>query len=125
ESLLGKRKSEDVLARFHLTVRAIMPEHGLGRFTLRPGPAPPANVFVPLRLLQDKFDPEKKKAPLAGRVNALLVSGVSGSLPEALRRQQALADWNLELRTPVDRARDWFKLLAGRGDNPDARLREF
>src|SRR5262249_3431716 len=96
ESLLGNRKSEDVLSRLHLTVRAILPEHGLGAFMLRPGPAPAANVFVPLRLLQDKYDPEKKKAPLAGRVNALFVSGVTGSLREALRRYQSLADWNLE-----------------------------
>jgi ABC-type lipoprotein release transport system permease subunit len=118
ESLLGKRKSEDVLSRFDVTVRAVLPESGLGRFTLRPGPAPPLNAYVPLRLIQDRYDPEKRKAPLAGRVNALFVSGVDGSLATGVALNLTLDDWGLTLRTPADRARDWFQLLLGHGDAP-------
>src|SRR5436309_2371672 len=64
ETLVGKRKTEDVLSKLEVTVRAVLPDHGLGRFTLRPGPEPPANAFVPLRLLQEMADPDAGKKPL-------------------------------------------------------------
>jgi ABC-type lipoprotein release transport system permease subunit len=127
ETLIGKRKNEDVLSRLSITVRAILPDHGLGRFALRPGPAPPLNAFVPLKVLQERRDSEGK-APLFGRVNVLLAGGAQGSLSAALRERLTLDDWNLELTTPEQRARELFKLLAGdEYHRPDRRdtLRRF
>jgi putative ABC transport system permease protein len=127
ETLIGRRKHEEVLTRLDVTVRAVLPDHGLGRLSLRPGPAPPVNAFVPLRLLQERKD-QSDKTPLHGRVNALLVSGVEGSLPAALRQHLTLDDWNLELRTPEERARALVRLLAGGEDqwpNWQGKLRRY
>jgi len=147
ETLLGKRQTEDVLFQLEVTVRTILPDTGMGRFTLRPGPAPPLNAFVPLRLLQDQYDSDKSKYPFKGRINALLVGGATGWLAEAtsddrnlglrapknpelperrledpLAKYLTLDDWNLVLRTPPERARDLFKLLAaGEDQRPDWR----
>jgi ABC-type lipoprotein release transport system permease subunit len=112
EILLGKRKNADVLAEpLEVTVESVLADEGMARFTLRPGPATPLNAFVPLRLLQDKRDPPNPPK-LKGRINALLVGDVKGSLRQALVRSLTLPDWNLTLRTPDDRARDWALLLA-------------
>ena len=109
-------QSDDVLSRLEVTVKAVLPGTGMGRFTLRPGPEPPLNAFVPLRLLQDQYDADKNKFPLKGHVNALLAGGVKSSLADALREHLTLADWGLALRTPADRARELFKMLAAGED---------
>jgi ABC-type antimicrobial peptide transport system permease subunit len=114
ESLLGNRKSSDVLSELEVTVAQILADQGMARFTLRPGPAVPLNAFVPLRLIQDKYDSGK----LHGRINALLVGEATGSVQKALAKHVTLSDWNLTLRTPEDRARDWALLLA-QNRNPD------
>jgi ABC-type antimicrobial peptide transport system permease subunit len=120
ETLIGKRKSDDVLTRLEVTVKAIVPDTGMGCFTLRPSPAPPLNAFVPLGLIQGQYDAEKKKYPLKGRVNALLVGGAKSELAGALSEHLTLDDWNLVLRTPADRARELFRLLAaGEDRRPD------
>jgi ABC-type lipoprotein release transport system permease subunit len=119
ETLVGRRKPEDVLSRLDVTVQAVLPDQGLAHFTLRPGPAPPANAFVPLRLMQERKD-NGGKTPLTARINAILVAGAEVSLSDALRRSLTLDDWGLELRTPEDRAHEQFKLLSGGdADRPD------
>jgi putative ABC transport system permease protein len=115
ETLAGKRKNEDVLSRLIVPVRAILPDRGLGRFTLRPGPEPPLNAFVPLKVLQERRD-SSGKAPLYGRVNALLAAGAQDSLSAALRQGLTLDDWNLELSTPEQRARELYQVLAAGED---------
>ena len=83
---------------------------------------PPLNAFVPLRLLQDRYDSEKKTAPLKGRINALLVGDATGSLGKALEEHLTLDDWNMLLGTPAARARDLFEpLAAGEDRRPDWR----
>jgi ABC-type lipoprotein release transport system permease subunit len=116
ETLLGRRATDDVLSRLVVTVKAILPETGMGRFTLRPSPEPPLNAFVPLGLIQGIFDADKNTYPLKGRCNAMLAGGAKASLAGALREHLTLDDWNLSLRTPADRARDLFKLLAAGED---------
>src|SRR5262249_57876377 len=69
ESLLGRRKTEDVVNDLTVTVRAILPDTGLGRFSLKPDPAAPRNAFVPLAFLQKELD-------LKGRINAILAGKV-------------------------------------------------
>ncbi|MCI0381397.1 MAG: FtsX-like permease family protein [Gemmataceae bacterium] len=104
ESLLGKRNAEDVLLALEVKVRAVLPEQGLGRFSLKLNPAPPRNAFVPLRFLQEKLG-------LAGRANAILLGHVQPGLQEAVKKNLTLDDWNLKVTTPADRARAWAKFL--------------
>jgi ABC-type lipoprotein release transport system permease subunit len=123
EALLGNRQNKDVLAEaLEVKVEAILPDTGMARFTLRPGPSVPLNAFVPLRLLQERHDPPKLK----GRINALFVGGVKGPLQEALAGHLDLSDWNLNLRTPEDRGWEWARLLAENRklENPQDTIRK-
>lgn len=104
ETLLGKRKSEDVLESISLKVRAILPDEGMARFTLKPTPEPVRNAFVPLRFLQEKLE-------IPGRANAVLLGGVTENLAYKLKQHLQPADWNLQVRTPEDRARAFVKVL--------------
>jgi putative ABC transport system permease protein len=116
ESLLGQRDTERVLSRMEVTVAAVLPDSGMGRFTLRPSPSPALNAFVPLRLVQDRYDPDTKKAPFKGRANTFLVGGAETALAAPLHANLTLDDWGLVLRTPAERGRDWAALLAGRAE---------
>jgi putative ABC transport system permease protein len=104
ETLLGKRKSQETTKPLTLTVRAIVPDRGVGRFTLKPSPEPPRNAFVPLGYLQ-------RELVLGGRANALLATRPTESLPDALRRHLTLSDWGIKLVTPNDRAAALVRLL--------------
>ncbi len=104
ESLLGKRKVEDVLQSLVVKVRAIRPDAGMARFSLKPSPEPVRNAFVPLGFLQEKLE-------LAGRANAVLVAGARQPLQQELAKLLTLDDWNLRLRTPEDRARSFVRYL--------------
>jgi putative ABC transport system permease protein len=116
ETLLGKRKSDDVVAALTVKVAEILPDRGLGRFNLQPTPAPARNVFVPRGFLQDRLN-------LAGKVNAVFLRNLRGgkkSLPDynkLLSQELTLADWGLKLLSPDDRARDLVKFLDPRNDD--------
>jgi putative ABC transport system permease protein len=110
ESLLGKRRSDDVLETLNVTVKRIVPNEGLGRFSLKPSPLPALNAFVPLGWLQAKLDQP-------GKANALLVQGADVSLPTALAKKLTLDDWGLRLRTPADRATSLVKFLDPRSND--------
>ncbi len=69
DSVFG-RKTATVETR-RLTVIAIIPTAGLGRFGLRPNQQLPANAFTSLSTLQSLLDRR-------GRVNAILVTGKQG-----------------------------------------------
>ncbi|MBM4070929.1 MAG: ABC transporter permease [Planctomycetes bacterium] len=104
ESLLGKRKAEDVLEALTVTVRAIRPDDGMARFSLKPSPEPVRNAFVPLGFLQEKLEQP-------GRANAILAGGAGDTLQTALAKKLTLEDWGLRLRTPEDRARAFVRYL--------------
>ncbi len=112
ETILGKR--DDVVQSINITVKAILPDAGMARFTLRPSPAPVRNAFVPLRFLQ-------KELKLESKANAILVGQANASLQENLARSLTLEDWDLKLRTPADRARSLLRFLDPR--NKDSVLR--
>ncbi len=109
ESLLGKRRSRDVLQAIELTVRQVVPDTGLGSFGLRPTPEPSRNAFVPLRRLQAELG-------LAGEANTLLVAGADAELAGALGSHLTLQDWGLRLRSPEDRALAFMRYLAPNDD---------
>ena len=104
ETLLGRRDAGDVLDELKVLVRAVIPNKGLGRFSLNPNPATPRNAFVPLGLLQKKLQQDK-------RVNALLVGGEAPGLEEKLRENLTLEDWGLTLHTPESRTQSLFDKL--------------
>jgi ABC-type lipoprotein release transport system permease subunit len=114
ESLLGKRKTSDVLAALEVKVRQVLPDTGLARFSLKPTPEAARNVFVPLRFLQSELD-------VANKVNALLVADASPRLADTLRAKLTLDDWGLRLRTPQDRAIALVNYLAP--NDQEGRLR--
>ncbi len=66
ESALG-RKSETVQSQ-PVTVGAVIPAQGLGRFSLRPSQQAPMNAYVSLDWLADRLDQP-------GRASAILVAG--------------------------------------------------
>jgi ABC-type lipoprotein release transport system permease subunit len=104
ESPLGRRDASDVLADWQLKVEVILPQGGLGNFTLNPSPAPPHNAFVSLASLQNKLG-------LGGRINTIVAAGPSARLQQSLRDHLTLADWGLVLHTPQSRVADLFARL--------------
>lgn len=110
EMLLGERKIEEVAQPVRVKVRGIVPEDGMGRFSLRPTPEPVRNAFVPMRFLQKKLD-------LAGRANALLAAApksdglAADHMRPAVEKHLTLEDWNLRWRSPRDRADGLIRYL--------------
>jgi ABC-type antimicrobial peptide transport system permease subunit len=104
ETILGNRKAEEMRVALKVKVRAIVPDEGMGRFSLKPTPEPVRNAFVPLRVLQKKLD-------LAGRANALLASGAKPEVGKHL----TLDDWGLRWRLPQDRAEALLHFLDPQG----------
>jgi ABC-type lipoprotein release transport system permease subunit len=85
---------EDVSLSMRLTIGGIVPDAGLGRFSLEANQSAPLTVFLPLGLLQEKLG-------LAGKANLLLVSAPSGDvagLSERLRGVVVPADMGLATR---------------------------
>jgi putative ABC transport system permease protein len=112
ETLLGKRRRDDVLQTIDVKVQGIADDR-MARFTLRPTPEPALNAFVPLAFLQEQL-------ALAGKVNAaLLGASTHGGVawPKVLEENLTLADWGLMLTSPADRARAFVKLLDPRNDD--------
>ncbi len=112
ETLLGKRKSDQVLETVRVKVREILPDRGLARFNLQPSPEIARNLFVPIRFLQDRLE-------LSGKANGLLASSPQtpgAELNKKLTSALKLEDWGLKLRTPAERAKSAFRFLDPRND---------
>ena len=85
---------EDFSAALRMTVRAIIPDSGPGRFGLQVSQIAPFNIFVPIERLQERLE-------LSGRANMLLMGGDAAldasNANSALREHWKLADADLEL----------------------------
>ena len=107
ESLFGSKELQDVIRTMRLTVAYILPNHGIGRFGLRPHQSQPYNLFAPLPVLQQALDQ-------AGKANALFATkksdrsepGEEADLTNALAEVTSLADRGLKI---VDKA-DYFAI---------------
>ncbi len=95
QTLLGNR--QDTLASMRLTVSTVIPNAGLGRFSINPGEHQTANGWIPIRTLQKKL-----KTP--SRVNTILVRARGHTQPpkaslwnNALKASLALEDLGLTL----------------------------
>lgn len=85
---------DDATLRLRVTVKAVIPDLGFGRFSLQANQVPPYNAFVALPALQ-------KLAGTGSRANLLLLGGEESTLEAAdaaLRKHWKLADAELELR---------------------------
>jgi putative ABC transport system permease protein len=91
DSLLARK--DNTIARARLTVVAIVPAEGLGRFSLRPEQQDPLNAYVSLNWFQGRLDQE-------GRVNALFVGQRPGSTPS----EQDEADLRAALHPKIEDA---------------------
>ena len=104
DSVMGRRN--EVVATAPLTVAAVIPSSGVGRFGLQANQQLPRNAFVPLATLQ-------RALKLAGRANAMFVAGQNpAALQTRLRQSLTLADLDLQLR--VHAARGCVSLESGR-----------
>lgn len=116
ETLLGERRADSVIVKMAVTVKRVMPDEGMARFSLKPTPEPVRNAFVPIRYLQ-------KQLETPGQINALLVARARPTLQADLQKQLTLDDWGLRFRSPEDRAEVFFRLLQGKSNEPQ--LKEF
>jgi ABC-type lipoprotein release transport system permease subunit len=94
ETLMGEKDPNDLLGSMRLTVTAVIPDRGLGRFGLTPRQETPRNAFVSLERLQ-------RSLGLRGRVNAMFVASdddAASDLREALRQGLTLEDLGLVVR---------------------------
>ena len=101
ESVHGRK--EDLGRTLRLTVRAVASTEDMGQFSLEAQQGDVRAVFVPLSQLQDELD-------VGNRVNTILVAEAEGdgdgavaALEGLIRREAALADVGLNVRTLADR----------------------
>jgi ABC-type antimicrobial peptide transport system permease subunit len=87
DSPLG-RKSGNIASR-RLRVAGIVPDAGLGRFSLNPSQQAPRNLYVPLEELQSLL--RRPGSPAARLANCLLVAGKRADTAADPRAEEALA----------------------------------
>lgn len=82
ETLMGETDPEDLLGRLRLVLTGVIPDRGIGRFSLAPHQQKPHNVFVDLKELQ-------RARKLTGEVNGLFAVEASEAKfkPDALLRR--------------------------------------
>lgn len=91
ESLMGNRDPADQVQTVRLELTRVLPNEGVGRFSLSPKQSLPVNAFVSLKALQRALEME-------GRVNALLAGGSGlAELESALVSVLQLSDLGLKL----------------------------
>lgn len=78
ESLLGDKDAEDALTTRRFTVARVVPDRGVGGFSLAPSQSQPRNAFVSLAGLQEILEQE-------GKANALLSAGATPVLRGSLK----------------------------------------
>ncbi|MEW4563995.1 FtsX-like permease family protein [Bremerella sp. JC770] len=89
DSPLG-RKTAETQSLPRLTVKAVIPAEGLGRFGMHPTQQLPMNAYASRAALQDALEQDD-------RVNAVLVSHPDGQTLDLSKLFLTLADYNFEL----------------------------
>ena len=98
ETLMSSSDTEEVVRELRLTVTSVLPDLGIGRFSLRPSQELPLLAFVDLETLQGAIERD-------GLVNTLLVAASEKGdaearldvLQQSLRSSLALEDLGLEI----------------------------
>ncbi len=78
ETLMGDKDAEDALVTRRFTVARVIPNRGVGGFSLAPSQSQPRNAFVSLAGLQEVLDQK-------GKANALLAAGPAPDPRKAVR----------------------------------------
>jgi len=111
-SMFGRRKPEETVDRISVTVGCVIPDEGVGRFSLRSDRLRPRNLYVSLGWFAKRLRRE-------GRANVLLVAGRKtgeaegrgGTLSMLLDGAVALDDYGLRL---LERRREGILWLESR-----------
>lgn len=77
------RKDDNVISLPDLEIVEVVPNRGLGRFSLHPSQTQPLVAFVPMKLLQETLEQ-------AGKANALLVAGADPTRPASIEASEQL-----------------------------------
>jgi ABC-type antimicrobial peptide transport system permease subunit len=99
-SLLGRRETSDLVKTIRCKLTHIIPNHGIGRFGLRPHQTQPLNAYVGLTNLQKALaQPQRVNALLVSRLAASAsTSSADGALKNVLRENLQLQDLGVRLR---------------------------
>lgn len=98
DSLFGEKSSESLIAKLRCRVAAVLPDRGMGRFSLQPAQAAEPVVFVPRDRLQSGLGVE-------GKINTMLALGNGKQaasphqLQTALNHVMRMEDAGLTLQT--------------------------
>jgi len=97
DTLMGEKETGDVLGAARLTLRAVIPDEGIGRFALVPDQHTPLNAFLAM-------DPLQRAIDQPGKVNALFLTdgGAADETQSRLTRALKLEDLGLSIRTESD-----------------------
>ncbi len=99
ETLLGSREVSDVVKTIRFKLTHIIPNHGPGRFGLRPHQNLPQNAYVALAGLQKALaQPQKANALLISRQSSASTASPNLALREILRENIQLRDLGISLR---------------------------
>ena len=112
-TLHGRRDATGKTMR--ATVRAVLPDSGLGVFSLRPNQGDVRAIYLPLSRVQREIE-------RPDRINAI-VSGAPGGAADLVRRAMTLADAGLSLRPTAGAARSLESDSGIIGDRPAAAAR--
>ncbi|MFQ5865835.1 MAG: FtsX-like permease family protein [bacterium] len=100
ESLLGRRNTTEVIESVRLTLTKILPDRGMGRFSLRLHQSLPLNAFVSLSVLQKAINQKHEANTILVVRNPTTSSELSPNiLQQIVHKILTLEDIGLKLRT--------------------------
>ena len=103
EFVLGNRNSADIVQTLRLTLAKVIPDRGLGRFSLQPHQSLPLNAFVSLQVLQKALGQKERVNAIFAASRAPLSADLSTrTLKNALGRVWQLDDLGLALTQTLD-----------------------
>jgi ABC-type antimicrobial peptide transport system permease subunit len=108
ESLLGRRESSDLVQTLRLTLTAIIPDRGIGRFGLRPHQNLPLNAYIALPVLQKALGENE-------RINVLLVAQRQDHEAPAILQNALREALNLDDRGLILRPSENYFIIESRG----------
>ena len=98
-SLLGRRETSDLVKTIRCKLTHIIPDHGAGRFGLRPHQTQPLNAYVALANLQKALaQPQRVNALLVSRRHAAAINSPDSALQNRLQENLQLEDLGIRLR---------------------------
>jgi len=98
-SLLGRRETSDLVKTIRCKLTHIIPNHGVGRFGLRPHQTQPLNAYVALANLQKALaQPRQVNTLFVSRRNAAAINSPDSALQNILRENLHLEDLGIRMR---------------------------